>query len=223
MLVMPTAAKRFATSLLPSFRLFSNKTTNDVIDMLESIDPATYPSDTKSQVRVEIPPADDPLLRCVASALVRRGKRSHANRAAAATLTHIYAMTRAQPLPIFREAVLRTAPAVRSMIHRHGTKNVAKPVALGEKQRIKFAVKWLLDASKSNVGTDVEERLAREMIAVVQGVSKALEKKKEVHTFAMVNRCVKTLSFIYLPLLTWMIKGKCVITGMTYCQVISAL
>jgi small subunit ribosomal protein S7 len=76
------------------------------------------------------------------------------------------------------------------MMHRHGAKNVAKPVALGEKQRTRFALEWILEASKQRSGQTVEERLARELIAIVQGTSDALKKKEEVHKFAMVNRCV---------------------------------
>ena len=82
------------------------------------------------------------------------------------------------------------------MIHKHGTKNVAKPVALGEKQRMKFAVKWILEASYGKMGKKIQERLAREMVAVVQGNSQALRKKEEVHNFAMVNR------YLAIPLLS---------------------
>jgi hypothetical protein len=80
------------------------------------------------------------------------------------------------------------------MIHRHSTKNIPKPVALGERQRMKFAVRWILDASYKKMGKKIEERLAREMVAVVQGDSEALKKKEEVHKFAMVNRYVDYLT-----------------------------
>jgi small subunit ribosomal protein S7 len=129
-------------------------------------------------------------LRYVASALLRHGKRAQANRTTTKTLLHIHALTRTPPLPIFREALFMVAPAVRCMMHKHGTKNVAKPVALGEKQRMKYAVKWILDASYKKMGKTIEERLAREMVAVVQGNSSALRMKEEVHKFAMVNRYV---------------------------------
>lgn len=76
------------------------------------------------------------------------------------------------------------------MMHRHGAKNVAKPVALGEKQRTRFALEWILEQSKHRSGQTFEERLARELIAIVQGESDVLEKKKKVHQFAMVNRFV---------------------------------
>lgn len=63
-----------------------------------------------------------------------------------------------------------------------------KPVALGEKERTRYAVEWILKASKSKSGQTLEERLAREMISVIQGNSEALKKKEEVHKQAMANR-----------------------------------
>jgi hypothetical protein len=87
-------------------------------------------------------------------------------------------------------------------MQRQGSKSVAKPVALGEKQRVRFAVQWILEASEGKMGKTVEERLAREIVAVVQGTSQALKKKEETHRFAMVNRWVSlgysALCFAYL-------------------------
>jgi small subunit ribosomal protein S7 len=74
------------------------------------------------------------------------------------------------------------------MMHRQGAKNIARPIALGEKQRTRFAVEWILEASKKRAGQTIEERLAKELVAVFQGDSTALAKKLEVHRFAMVNR-----------------------------------
>ena len=95
---------------------------------------------------------------------------------------------RAPPLPILREAILKASPAIRTMMHRQGAKNIARPIALGEKQRTRFAVEWILEASKKRAGQTIEERLAKELVAVFQGDSTALAKKSEVHRFAMVNR-----------------------------------
>lgn len=71
-------------------------------------------------------------------------------------------------------------------------------MALGEKQRTKYGVRWILEASQKKMGKTVEERLAREMVSVVRGDSEALRKKEEIHKFAMVNRCV-TLNLDFKP------------------------
>ena len=137
-----------------------------------------------------IPPAEDPLLQYLTATVQKHGHRAKAARITSRTLLHLHAFTRSPPLPVLREAILTASPAVRSMIHRQGAKNVAKPVALGEKQRTRFALQWILDASEKRNGRTIEERLARELIAVIQGTSEALKKKEEVHRFAMVNRSV---------------------------------
>lgn len=142
---------------------------------------------------IDVPPAQDPLLHYLTSKLLTHGHRARATKITSEILLHLHAFTRAPPLPILREAILRASPAVRTLNHKRGGKVVSKPVALGEKQRTKYAVDWILDFSKDKTGRSVAERVAREIIAVVQGTSKALDAKDKMHKFAMVNRLV-TLS-----------------------------
>ncbi|KAH9967505.1 ribosomal protein S7 domain-containing protein [Russula dissimulans] len=142
---------------------------------------------------LDIPPAEDPLLQFVTNTIMRHGKCKRASRTA-------HSLTRAPPLEIIREAVLLAAPAVRTMSHTHGGKIVSRPIALSEKQRTRYAVKWILKASDNRSGQTLEERLAREIIATVQGTSSVLTEKERAHTFAMVNRCVYS-DVHYMPCL----------------------
>ena len=105
-------------------------------------------------------------------------------------LLWVHSLTGAPPLEIVRHAVLLAAPAVRTISHTQGGKIVSRPVALSEKQRTRYAVKWMLKASDNRSGKTLEERFAREIIATLQGSSSVLAEKDRVHTFAMVNRCV---------------------------------
>ena len=92
-----------------------------------------------------------------------------------------------------------------------------KPVPLGEKQRTRFAIKWMLAAAEHRKGRTIEERLAREALAIIKGKpedirgkpednkgkpedkgkpddnngwQEVLKKKHDVHRLGMVNRCV---------------------------------
>ena len=141
-------------------------------------------------VFLDIPPAEDPLLRYIASSLLRDGRRHTAERRVKYLLLHLHAFTRSPPLPLVRDAIERAAPFVRVITHRKGGKNVIQPVPLTERQRVLFAMRWILDASNTKAGVTVEERLAREMLDVLKGESKALKRKTDVHHTAMVNRCV---------------------------------
>lgn len=142
---------------------------------------------------LNIPPAEDPLLHYLASSIMKHGRRSKAARITSRTLLHLHSFTRSEPLPLLREAIFAASPAVKCLSHRYGSKNVYKPIALGEKHRTRFAVKWILEASDSKPGKTLEERLAREVIAVLEGNSRALSKKAELHRIAMVNRYVLKL------------------------------
>ena len=137
-----------------------------------------------------IPPAQDPLLHYLASKITHSGKRSQAARRVSRVLMHIHGYTRAQPLPILRQAIFAASPAVRVAIHKRRAKSIPTPMPLNEKQRTRFGVEWILNASEKKPGKSLEIRLAKEMVAVVQGNSEALKKKEEVHRFAMLNRYV---------------------------------
>jgi small subunit ribosomal protein S7 len=164
-----------------------------------SVQPENPPSPNSTVSSTEIPPTEDPLLHYIASMFLHHGHRAKASRITSRTLLYIRNLTNSPPLPILREAVLAASPAVRTMMHRQGAKNIARPIALGEKQRTRFAVKWILEASEKQKGKTAEERLAREIIAISQGNSDALKKKMEAHRFAMVNRCAFSGAFFLLP------------------------
>lgn len=135
-----------------------------------------------------IPPAHDPLLDYVAAVIQRHGLRARAAQTVSRMLLHIHTFTRAPPTPIVREAIMTAAPAVRVVSLKYGTKVMMTPQPLTEKQRVRAGLKSIIAASESRPGKSLEVRLAREMIAVVQGESRSLEEKQRLHKLAMVNR-----------------------------------
>ena len=143
-----------------------------------------------SQVVLDIPPEQDPLIRYLASSFLRDGRRHTAERRATRVLLYLHTLTRAQPLDLLRQAVQRVMPAVRVTRHRHSAKDIQIPVALTEKQQVRHAVKWMLKASETRGGRTVEERLAREIVLVLNGSSASLKQKEAQHSLAMVNRYV---------------------------------
>ena len=137
-----------------------------------------------------IPPAHDPLLDYIAAVIQRHGLRARAARIVSRMLLHIHTFTRAPPTPIVREAIMTAAPAVRVVSFKYGTKVMMTPHPLTEKQRVRAGLKAIIAASESRPGKSLEVRLAREMIAVVQGESRSSGEKERLHKLAMVNRSV---------------------------------
>ncbi|KAG1862776.1 hypothetical protein DFJ58DRAFT_775067 [Suillus subalutaceus] len=97
-------------------------------------------------------------------------------------LLYIHALTRTPPLPILRHALITASPAVRWISQKRSGKNDVRPA------HIRAIVRAVLVTSKNKSGRTVEERLAREIIAVVNGDSKANTDKELAHKQTVVNR-----------------------------------
>ncbi|KAI0696996.1 ribosomal protein S7 [Cerioporus squamosus] len=137
---------------------------------------------------IHIPPAEDPLLHLFTSMMMRHGKRQQASRVVTRMLLHIHAFTQAAPMPILREAVVAAAPLLRCRSFKRAAKQFVFPIPLSERQRAWQAIRWIVDESRKRGGRHDEERLAREVIAIVKGDSEVLRKKEAVHKLAVLHR-----------------------------------
>jgi small subunit ribosomal protein S7 len=137
-----------------------------------------------------IPPPEDPLLHYFTSHIMHHGERNKAARITTNMLAQIHRLTEAPPLPILRHAIFLASPSVRIKSHKKSAKSLMVPMPLTDRQRTFFAIKWLLQASKSRSDRKLEDRLAKEVIRIIEGESDVLKKKMEVHKLAVANRCV---------------------------------
>ncbi|KAJ2912037.1 hypothetical protein MD484_g8378, partial [Candolleomyces efflorescens] len=136
----------------------------------------------------EVPPERDPLLQFLTTSVMKHGRYARAKRVISDMLLHVHTLTRAPPIPIVREAILKASPAVRVASTKVGARAVVRPIALSERQRTGKGIKWIIEASHDKPGKQMQVRLAKEMVAVIKGQSSALRKKEEAHKSAMVAR-----------------------------------
>jgi len=140
-----------------------------------------------------IPPASSPLLQFITTMLMRHGEYAKAAKVVSQTLLHIYALTRSPPMPIVEKAVAIASPAVRNRKMRQGGgKTGYVPQALNERQRTRLGILWMVREveKKGRPGKTLAERLARQIIATVNGHDTILKAKDDIHRLAMVNRFV---------------------------------
>lgn len=220
------AVRRSLVSFARPVSSLPNITLNDVAQELDAIDDDIRPLPVKitapasspplplpvrrpnQPVVLDLPPEEDPLLRYLTNTIMKDGKRKRASRIVSRTLLRLHTFTQAPPLELLRRAVEMASPFVRSMTHRYGVKNQLIPVALSEKQRTRYAIKWILEASKKRSGQTLDERLAREIILVLQDNSETKKLKEQAHLFAMVNRFVVSCLFCAGNVLTVHIRGN---------------
>ena len=158
---------------------------------------------------IKIGPDNDPLLTYFASHLMRDGHRHKAIRVVANTLNTIHSLTRSAPLPIFQSAIERASPDVKVVSEKRRNKNVMTPHPLGAKQRTGQAIRWIIKASESRKNVKLEQRLAREIIAIIDGSSEVWKLQEQQHLLAMSNRFVIIiLSFVFVSLMFVVATGR---------------
>jgi small subunit ribosomal protein S7 len=94
----------------------------------------------------------------------------------------------ADPLPALQSAIRAAGPLVRMQSRKNGGKVTPVPIALGPDQSRRRGIMAIIEASKKRSDKKVSIRLAREVVAVIEGNSSTLARKEEIHRFAMVNR-----------------------------------
>jgi small subunit ribosomal protein S7 len=151
-----------------------------------------------------IPPASSPLLQFMTTLVMRHGEYAKAAKTVSRMLLHIYSLTRSPPMPIVEKAVEMASPVVRNKkMKKGGGKTSYVPQALNERQRTRRGIRWIISESgkKGKAGKTYAERMARQVIATVNGHEGTNKFKEEVHRLAMVNRYeASTLRAIIDPL-----------------------
>jgi len=138
--------------------------------------------------RIALPPASDPILSYFTNLIMKDGKRHQAARQVAETLNNIHIITRSPPLPILRAAVERASPEVKVVSQKQRNKNILVPRPLNAKQRTGQGLRWIVQISEKRQEFKFEQRLAKEIVAIVNDASDVLKKKEEVHKLALANR-----------------------------------
>ncbi|KAL9940650.1 hypothetical protein V8E36_000138 [Tilletia maclaganii] len=135
-----------------------------------------------------LPTQTDPTLAFFVGILMRDGKKATANRAVMDVLGHLNEWTSAPPLPLFQEAIARASPLVRMQSSKTGGKITQIPIPLNPRQSAHRGIKGIIEASKKRNDRYLSTRLAREVLAVLEGSSSVLQRKEEQHKVAMANR-----------------------------------
>ncbi|KAE8223319.1 hypothetical protein CF319_g3644 [Tilletia indica] len=146
------------------------------------------PITTLGYTKDNLPTLTDPTLSFFVGILMRDGKRAASNRVAMDVLALLYDWTSSPPLPMFQQAITRASPLVRMQSSKSGGKIVQIPIPLNPRQSMHRGIKAIIDASKKRNDRYLPTRLAREIIAVLEGSSSVLSRKEEQHKVAMANR-----------------------------------
>ncbi|CAI5759811.1 unnamed protein product [Candida verbasci] len=145
--------------------------------------------ESKKYADKAIPLMNDPIVDNLVNLIMRHGKKNLARKVVNRAFFIIQMKLRKDPIEIFKETLDKLGPVVktRSMSTGFAKKKIV-PQPMTERQRNRFAITWILEASKSRKSNDFSVRLAEEIINAYMGKSSGYDKKAQMHKLATQQR-----------------------------------
>ena len=120
--------------------------------------------------------------------LMRRGKKSVAERIFYTALDTIKEKTKEEPLEIFNKALKNVTPIIEVKARRIGGSTYQVPIEVRADRGIALGSMWLINAAKARAGRSMTERLIAEISDASNGVGSAVKKREDTHKMAEANK-----------------------------------
>ena len=120
--------------------------------------------------------------------ILRRGKKSVAERIVYDALEAVAVKAKEDPIKVFRKAVENTAPLLEVRSRRVGGATYQVPVEVKESRRIALSIRWMIQFAKERSGRSMVEKLTGEILDASNNAGGAIKKKEDVHRMAEANK-----------------------------------
>ncbi len=146
----------------------------------------------RSKPPKRIPPAD-PIYNSVdvskfINRIMRRGKKSLAERIFYSTLDKIGEKTNEKSMEIFQKALTNTTPLLEVKARRIGGSTYQVPIEVKPDRGMALASSWLIDAAKKRHGKSFIDKLTTELIDASNNSGAACKKREDTHKMAEANK-----------------------------------
>lgn len=120
--------------------------------------------------------------------IMRKGKKTVAQSVVYGCFDIVEKKTNRSPVEVFEQAIRNVAPQVEVKGRRVGGANYQVPMEVRGSRRLALALRWLIEAAKTQKGLPMSQRLARELMEAAQNQGTAIKRKEEVYRMAKSNR-----------------------------------
>lgn len=134
------------------------------------------------------PRYDSRLLSRFINVVMKKGKKSLAERLVYRALDIAKEKSSKEPLEIFNRAIENAQPSLEVRSRRLGGSTYQVPVEVGARRRVALASRWIIEAARKRSERGFEKRLAGELLDASSRSGAAIRKKEETHKMAEANR-----------------------------------
>lgn len=120
--------------------------------------------------------------------VMKRGKKSTAQKIVYRTFGIIEKKYRQEPLVVFDTAIKNVGPALEVKSRRIGGATYQVPREVRGDRKFALSSRWILDAARSKKGKPMHERLAEELMAASRNEGAAVKKRIDTHRMAEANK-----------------------------------
>jgi small subunit ribosomal protein S7 len=120
--------------------------------------------------------------------LMKRGKKSVAERSLYGALRIVEDKTKEDGLALLKQALNNVKPALEVKSRRVGGATYQIPIEIRADRRTALGIRWLLSFARSRSERTMREKLAGEIIAASKGEGAAVKKREDTHKMADANR-----------------------------------
>ena len=120
--------------------------------------------------------------------VMRRGKKSVAERILYGALDIIQERAKEDPLKLFEKSVSNVKPIIEVKSRRVGGATYQVPTEVRPERRTALAIRWLISYARDRSEKSMEEKLAAELIDAANNRGGAVKKREDVHKMAEANK-----------------------------------
>ena len=116
------------------------------------------------------------------------GKKSAAEAIVYGAFDIMQSKAKADPLPMFKQALENVAPAIEVRSRRVGGATYQVPVEVRMERRQALAIRWIIAAARGRNDKTLVDRLSAELMDAANNRGNAVKKREDTHRMAEANR-----------------------------------
>ena len=134
------------------------------------------------------PKYDSVLVTRFLNAIMKRGKRSLAERAFYGAMTTVEQKTGQDAMTVLKQAMNNVKPVLEVKSRRVGGANYQVPVEVRPERRNALATRWIITYAQQRADHSFGEKFAAEIIAASRNEGGAVKKREDTHKMAEANK-----------------------------------
>ncbi len=120
--------------------------------------------------------------------LMLRGQKTTAERIVYQAVELASQQLNSDPVELLEQAIGNATPLLMVKPRRVGGATYQVPVEVEKDRGSSIAVRWLIDSARSRTGKSMKEKLAAELIDIIQGRGATIKRREDAHRMAEANK-----------------------------------